>query len=211
MPIEPNDILRCTTKVLSPNNNYSLNVWWFKATGTGSAAEADVSTAAEAAIESFFGTLGTRMKVGTTFPELLLDQVAWELTPAPPSWKTLQTLTLQPWGETFNPAGSGEPLPTQDAVLLRMITSLRKHQGRKYFGPFTEAENNAEGLVGAAFIQDIVTVSTNLMTAHSIPNSTMELVFVVPNMSGPATNIFNTIIVGNVWRSQRRRQIGVGI
>lgn len=211
MPIENGDILRAATKILTLQNTYSMNVWWFRATGTGTADEWDTASTIETAIEAYMGVPAFAMKVGTTFPEMLIDQVAWEEAPAPAGWKVQQTIWLDEWGESFVPSGSGDNMPGSDAVLIKLITTLRKHSGRKYLGPFPETENVGNGLVSGTLVTNLGTAAGNLLNDYAVPNSSISVHFVVPNMAGNATNEINSILTSNIWRDQRRRQDGVGI
>lgn len=210
MPIEVNDIVRGAAKILLVSGDYAMNVFWYKLTGTGSADEADVFDAVVANLKALYNLISAQMKAGTTFPEVVVDHVAWEETPPPPGWKVQQTLGIGEWSPTIPPAAAGDPLPFQDAPCIRMVPVLRKHQGRKYLPAFTETHNTATGYIDPLLMMDLADFGAQMVLLTTVPNSALFLRMVIPNMTGPATLEFNQTIIGNVWRTQRRRQRGVG-
>lgn len=211
MPIENGDILRARSEMQFPDSSKLQNVWWFRVTGTGEADEADVAGEIEDALEVMHTMLLPFFYIGMSFTTLVIEQVAWEETPPPAGWKVQQTLQDAPWMELLECTNVANLLPPANAAMFRMVPVLRKHQGRKYLGGFTENDNLATGLISEALQAELLDVAACTVFTYAIPNSALFFNFVVPNMSGPATLGFTEVIVSNRWKSQRRRETGVGI
>jgi len=210
MPIETNDIVRAAVKILLHTGDYAMNVWWLRADGTGTVTESDFFDALQDYLGNIYSTFSQVMKAGTTFPEVLADQVAWEALPAPASWKTLQNIGIGPGVGIGAPAETTDPLPNSDAAMIRMLPAIRKHQGRKYFPAFCEQHNTSDGLIAPGLMTFLANGALMMDDDFPIPNSSMTMHLVIPNMSGPATNAPTSFSITNVWRDQRRRQQGVG-
>lgn len=207
MPLDVNDILRTTVCFLDPDGSQIQNVWWHRVLTAAPASDADAVTAVISDISQIYGQIDSNYPVGTTVNFVLIDKVSWEID----SWRTQYTVGIEgDWG-SWVPAAAADRMSPAVAALVRMNTLLRKHSGRKYFGPFTEGENSAAGRIGAGMMTALSGVHTAILNAMNFPAGGGSIAVVVPNMSGFATNEINSCVSNNIWRSQRRRQPGVGI
>lgn len=207
MPLAVNDILRTTVSFLDPDGSQIQNVWWHRVETAPPASDADAITSVMNDVAQMYGTIDQDMPATMTVNFVLIDKVEWEVD----SWRTQYTVGIEgDWG-SFTPAAVADRMSAEVAALVRMNTLLRRHSGRKYFGPFTEAVNSADGRIGVGFMTALTAMHTAMLSTVNFPSGGGNLLLVVPNMAGPATNNIVSCVTNNIWRSQRRRQPGVGI
>lgn len=208
MTVAVGDILRASFKWRDVNGSAIMNVWWLKAVGVGTAANSDVMTGIETWLGNIYVNFNTFLDDDQIGDEILVDKVSPTIGP----WEVLETVGLKdPILTSFDGEAIGEPLPFGVSALMRLQTPLRRHQGRKYFGGFTEAVNGTDGKLLPAIVTAIAAASFDIMAPVIVGASAVELECVIPVMAGFATNTVNATVVNNIWRSQRRRQPAVGI
>jgi hypothetical protein len=209
MTVAVNDILRATLTWLDRDNSKVMNTWWFKAIGTGTAENLPVFNTISDKMTLIFSNFIDDLHIEFVSDVLLVDKV----NPLVGPWEVTENIGLGhlDGGDMSGVEGLTDPLPAGNAVMMTLGTILRKHSGRKYFGGFTEAANGDNSRVAATVITHVAAASFTILGTESVPLTSIELLSVVPNMAGFATNQIVSTVVQGVWRSQRRRQPGVGI
>lgn len=206
MTVAVNDILRVRATMLDSWSQKHMNVWWCKATGAGTATNGDTFTGVLDMIDGIYLNLMNIMDLTAQTDTLLVDKVSW-LTDG---WEVIETIGYGAWGGMFIPNEEEEAIAPDKCILLKQVPALRKHQGRKYFGCLTQFVND-NGLVSAAGVLAVLMAGEDSVVGWVVPNSSIVLQMVIPNMSGPATNVYTQNVVGNIFRTQRRRYPDLGI
>lgn len=207
MTIAVGDRFRVTATFQFADLSKFQNVYWIRVGGSGTATDADLVTAVKSALISLYENVDIAMQANITADTVLIDRVDWVLD----HWEVLETLYDGAWAAGLSFGDAGTLLPRMAAVLVRMIPAIRRHQGRKYLGGFTESSNGGSGAIEVATINLAVAYSLDLMSSYSIGGSSCTFDFVIPNMSGNATNNIISCVVPSTWKRQGRRQHGVGI
>lgn len=207
MTTSPLDVFRVTTNFLDQMGSQYLNVWHLKATGTGTATDEQTINAVSSHVVDIFAQFSALMHNGMTPNTVQIDKVDWIAD----HWEVMYTLGVIPFPALTAPAATGDVLPFGTCALLRLNTMLRKHSGRKYLGGFSETHNNTSGLMTPALQNAIIAGAVAVLAGEDIPTTSLHLDEVIANTNGFSTNDVITCVVGTTWRSQRRRQPGVGI
>lgn len=207
MPIVDGDYLRVTADLLDPRGNHVMNVWHFQVTGVASPTDANVVSAAEAEILQLYALFDEDIVSGYSDNLILIDKVDWVID----HWETIYTLSNDAWPPGYTPGAVADELPPGVSSMITLGTLLRKHSGRKYFSGYGEGANTAAGLILAAVMSDMANVAAEILTPRAIPVDGGSLIHVVPNYKGTVMNHVVFTVMNNIWRSQRRRQPGVGI
>jgi len=180
-------------------------VWWFKTDFTASQTDALVFSGVDNYLRTVYIPFDGHIRNSWSCRDLKVDIVEH----VGGAWKTVQNVGFGSWGGTITPAGSSDALPEGVAPLGFLYTGLGKHQGRKFFFGFTEAECDAGGNLSATPIANIVAGLTCLLTPHVI-SAGNELVAVVADMAMGITREVVEVMSASIFGYQRRRRPGRG-
>lgn len=197
MAVEINDVVRVTAVMDHSLEGAVMNVWHAKQYA-GTASEAQFATAAATRLDTMYGYIDNYMPDTLTFEEIRFFNVT-QGTPMPTvSWPTL----------VDGDVDVGHPLPSVMSCLMFTRTSQSRVILRKFFGPFTEEnQQDAEwtsGITNAVATGMILWFSTwtsGLGTGQGGIWSPTDLAFY------EAT----TTVVRSVPAYQRRRRRGRGV
>lgn len=205
--VQADDILRVTVKLSHPVASLIENVWHFLVDGTGFAAAADAVDAVDTFLILVYNTLDALMSDDTTWVDAVIDILTfvidhWEVTG---HVGNIDALT------GFTPASGIDVMPPATAHMLRYLTDVPKHEGKKYFAPFTEVVNT-DGLITSSLtdLGNLVFLDT-LLYEDAIPNSSLTLKGIVLDVNQNIYRFSGSGIQSNRWAQQRRRKKYVGI
>jgi hypothetical protein len=162
---------------------------------------ADNPTAAAALaewIETVYAGLASVLSEHTTFESINILLLATDEALGDFAWPTL----------TIGGA-TGDQLPAADCCLSLQRTGFSRHVGRKYWGPFSEANQN-DGLWDATVVNACQAAALAASTTFTAANGVNMLGVVLNFALGTGFNVSQVATAGLV-RSQRRRNRGIGI
>jgi len=205
--VSAGDIIRATVRLSHPIMSAIENVWHFRCDGAGTAAGEDALSAVHKFMQDVYNTWDAIMSEDTTLVDIIVNTLLF----VQDHWTTGLAVGVINDITDFLPVSAAEVMPPSNAHLLRFRTDFPKHEGRKYFAPFTEAQSIA-GLVNQATIDlgNIVYLNT-LLYSDAIPNSALTLDHIVLDANQELYNIPETGIQSNRWSVQRRRKRYVGL
>jgi hypothetical protein len=176
-----------------------VNVWHFRFDDAGGELSLAQATTINGWLDDFYTDLAT------FYPDAWqVDRVVvrdWNTATGP----AYEFFTGLPSGTNVNSL-----MPTNLAVVMTKRTGLsgRSFRGRTYLGPFTEADNTADGFVSDELDAAITAAGADLLTASA---ATFELA-VVSQVTGGAqrpsavvTDV-TQVVVDNKWDHQDRRK-----
>jgi hypothetical protein len=202
-----NDILRATVKLAHPVGSLIENVWHFRADGSGSANPADVLDTIEGFMTLVYNAWDAIMHEDTTWVDCLVCILQFAVN----KWLTTADVGSIPILPDFTPASAQDVLPPATAHMLRYRTDTPKHEGRKFFAPFTEYYNtDGEPTQAVIDIGNIVFLNT-LLWAEEIPDSSLTLQAIVLDVDQEIYRFSGAGIQHSRWAQQRRRKKYVGI
>jgi len=207
MTIADGEIIRTSARFKNADSGDIVNVFHWKAEGTGSATEDAIMTAIEAKLDAAYAFLASHMWSGQDPYDVRHDVVSW----VGGKETVLETLGTRTWTLTTPPSGGTDAMPQMDAAIVNFRTLLPKTFGRKYIGGLLEAGQNGGVLTstvvsaltsfGAAILADIVSGTITLKPGVVTYKTTFSALHWVP---------FAAAIVNSVIGTQRRRRINRG-
>jgi hypothetical protein len=201
------DYIQATAKFFHPRLSAIQNVWHWFLDGTGTVDEGDVVVALLTQIPAIYEELESFLSDATEFVSLALDVVGW----VGDSWDVLTHL-----GESNDPdplwaaSAAGNVLPPGVAALGTVNTLYPKHNGRKYFAPFTEDDNDADG-DGTALLVNAVADALAVYDTALPMSATLDLAPAILNRAIGTYNSPVYVSAGPRFAYQRRRKLYRGI
>jgi len=207
MTVALDDIVRATVRFALPAASAIENVWHFVIGGTGTATDLDVATAVETFLSYVYETLDILMDDETTLVDVVINTLLFVVD----HWETgVYVNTLDEIG-AFTPASGGDPMPPGVTAMQRYLSQFPRHEGRKYYAPFTES-TNADSLITSSLTDLLSLVAIDILLYEAdIPNSNLTLALVNLTPDAELYTIPDHAIHGNRWAYQRRRKLYVGL
>jgi hypothetical protein len=120
-----------------------------------------------------------------------------------------QNLGTYPWDDVwYNPSGAGEVLPPGDSALLKLMTTLGKHYGRKFIGGLTETAQNS-GILVAGCVEDLADMATSFLSEFTISAGNYLVPVINSTLFQEALPVIEAA-ASAVIAYQRRRRPGTG-
>jgi len=193
-----NDVLEVTAKLSAGTNAAIQNVFHLVVKDFGGVPDENVPDDIGEYLEGIYDELDGGLWTGVSFVEYTIKNLT-----------TDTDLGTYPW-PTLTGGGSGDAnLPYGVAGLVKAKTTNGKHQGRKFFGLFTEASNDGGkpnaavkvllAAAGAAAYSSFTSIGANDYQPGVLERDVLGVREVV------------SVVVGLEWAYQRRRKPGVGI
>lgn len=188
------DIVRVTVEAIELGQKV-LNVYHYLVGGTCTDAEARADLMEQ--LNGLYSSVGTLQVNDTVYQNYYFHNVTDD-----------DDMGQEPY-EGDQPAGTGEPLPTQVAAMVVGDTLTPGRQGKKFFGGLAVSILSG-GLWSGAAVTVLLTVG-DIYVAPYI--GTESGVTFSPVVGSPTAgwSTMQTAEVGNIPSTQRRRKIGVGV
>jgi len=201
------DTIQAVVHLAHARTSAIQNAFHWLLTGTGSVSTVDLVDAINDQLEFAYVALETLMATGTTIPSTNITRLEWVTD----HWETAEQL-----GETFTPfagfgaADAGNILPPGVAGNARIHTAIPRHNGRKYFAPFTETNSDTDGDATAG----LVLAQANALTYFDTDITLAAGLFATPivlrrDIAGHTPIAY--VSSAPAFTYQRRRKLGRGI
>lgn len=195
--VESGQVVQVSAQMAYGLVNDIINVFHYEMLGGVTEDDDLVKLVLAAELDSAYSLLLADYGVDLLFDKLVFYNISADRPMGEESWPTL-----------VNGTNSNDALPLQNATQVNFRTGVKRSQGRKYLGGFTESGSDGAGLVDPAFqgrlqawADDLLidpTVGSGSMQIGHIKQSTGEF---IPWTTAQARPLFAT---------QRRRKLGVG-
>jgi hypothetical protein len=166
--------------------------------GCGTLDDDTVIDEIEARLDSAYNGLESTMHQDLQQVDMLLFNVS-----------TKEPIGVGTWATFSGGEKATDPLPPQDSALVLFNTKSNKSQGRKYLGVFSEDATTSGGRVSGNLLTDLATWAAVLIAPWIVGTGSLEF----GNWSEDKQRFAEwvSVTIHDVWRTQRRRQFGVGI
>lgn len=205
MTVADGEVIRASARWSGYHQQDLVNVYHFRTDFATAQDEQDVFDAVDTYLQSVYALMDGLMSSGVYVNDLKVDVVQYIAA----KWKVTQNVSFGPWGSTLATAAGDDVLPAGDAMVGFLYTSLGKHQGRKFFGGFTETSNTASGAVNSGLQTICISALTLLLTPYTI-SAGNDLITVVPGVYDGVVRDVISVGVNGHWGYQRNRKPGVG-
>lgn len=195
MTVTNGDILRLTAK-MSVNENDVQNVYHIRING-GPVADGDIVDGLGDAMDFIYDYIEAYSPATLDFDTIAV----WSVTEDRP-------LGEIEWPTLTNGSGVGDIAPLQLAALVLFGTETARSQGRKFMPPPLEEHLTAAGTISAAYQAALADFGAALLPVVIVDNWEYEF----GNWRGSISlfSEWETAIVKDIIRTQRRRVAGVG-
>lgn len=205
MTVPTGAALRASARFDGVHDQDIVNVYNFLTDFATPQAEQDVFDAVDDYLSSVYVEFDDDLYSTITPVDLKVDVVEF----VGGKWMVTANVGFGSWGSTINTTDADDPLPPGSAAVSFLYTNLGKHQGRKFFGGFTEGGNSLSGAVGSDVLTRIALGVVKLLTPHVIAAGNDLITVVLDTVDGTIREILS--IGSNAhWGYQRRRRPGVG-
>ena len=197
MTVVQNDVLRVTAE-MDETNVAVQNVMHFRSTNSSTIPDATALSELASVMDTVYTPLPAQLSTGFSFNQVRVQNVTQSIL-----------LGTAPFPVLTAGLNASALLPRPVAALITLPTNVPKVRGGVYLGGFTEAANVAPGTIAVATITQIALVAAELLIEHIFGvNSYRYVVFntILKTFALPTASI-----VPGIWRTQRRRRVGVGI
>lgn len=119
--------------------------------------------------------------------------------------------TPEPWiarVAALDGSNGGESLPAQVSAEVYFRTSISRHIGRTFLPTFCEGDN-LSGAIAATTLTDLATFGANVVAGSALTNGS-DLRKVIWDRSAGIGRSITSYVVPVLFRTQRRRRVGVG-
>ncbi len=205
MTISDGDVLRASARWSGPNAQDIVNVWYFQADFTTTDTDEDVFDAVDTFITRVFLPFDDDLSTDMTPVDLKVDIVDF----VGGKWVVTHNVGFGPWGAGITTTEASDNLPPGAAAVGFLYTALGKHQGRKFFGGFTEDGSSGSGSVDST-MQTRILLGLAQLLIDEIVQAGNNLVSVVPDTVFGIPREVLAVALNATWGYQRRRRQGVG-
>lgn len=201
MAFTAGDIIQVTAKLLNAGKEV-LNTFHIDFVDPGSAADDDAIRAGIAEwVEAIYDEFDDLISNTYTFDSIDFFNVTQGIGAGFTDWPTLV-------------AGSGvsNPLPPGVCLVVRAGVDAPRREGRKYFGGFTEGDNDTDGTASSALSLALATAYTVWASSFISTTDAVRLIPVIlTTIAGIPTPLeLGTGLLNGEWDYQRRRKVSVG-
>lgn len=208
MTVVVGDLIQAVAEFAHPNSSSIQNKFNFYVGGAGSAENADLVEAVGTWLGLLYENIDDLMSTGVTFVKAAIHSLVFIVD----HWELLEQLGIVEVLTGFAGGADDAFLPPSTSLVVNLVTNIPGHVGRKYFGGFTEGSNDTDGTPSAA----LVTAGANagLMMASAeieIDNSDLSIWMVILDTNQAIHREFPSTMTRNLWHTQRRRRVDVGI
>lgn len=205
MTVPTGTIIRASARFYGYHDQDLMNVWNFACNFTADQDENDVFDAIDTRLQAVYNDWDDYISDEIETNDLKVDGVDF----IGGEWVTVQNIAYGPWGAGFTPTKADDLLPAGCAAVGFLLTALGKHQGRKFFGGFTEDSCSASGAINS---------NAFLAIGGGLLDMTTEIVISSGNVMYPCVldytygiyRVIEKVAVNIQWGYQRRRRPGVG-
>lgn len=194
--VNPGDIVRITSRCRF-NGADIQNVFHVLLEGIGSATFTELITAVGDWLEYAYSELTPVQKNDFTYQDYEVENVTTSQASGSVPWPSLTTGEL-----------SDDGMPGQDCCLALLNTGFARHQGRKYTGGYTEA-NQTSGYWTNTVTTAVASYVTRILTPQLVATG-LSFYNGAYKKTPYAFRKFVTGAVTSLVASQRRRRPGVG-
>jgi len=191
------DIVRVTAKFLFHGTEDYSNVYHAQCALTGAASDASVHAAIAAKLDSQYDYV-------VPFQSLAFDYTTIE------TWNVTQDRPMveAAWPSLTAGEATGDALPAQCAALTLFGTNTARSQGRKFLAGFMESMSDSGGEILGTLLTALAQYASGLIVPMTITEGEMQF----GNWSVDLARFADwaSSKIGTVWRTQRRRVLGIG-
>lgn len=206
--IPPDSIVRAVAKFSHPATSQIQNVFDFLVNGAENVLDSDVVDAVDDYLSAVYGHIDALLDADTD----LIDVTVSLLQFVTDHWETIAHMGSILALTGFTPAEVTDVLPASTACLLRARTNVPKHEGRKYFAPFTEVSNTSSGLFTSNVTNAVAAAGSEFLSrAEPIGVSGNTLEYVVLDVNQDIYRFPDNVVVTSIPAVQRRRKLFVGL
>lgn len=205
MAVNDGDILRVSSRWYGYHDQDIVNVWNFRANLTVPASDTLIFDSCDDFVTDVFMDFDEDYHTELEPRDMKVDVVDFIAG----KWQVTHNVGYGSWGATIVTAKTDDVLPAGNACVVFLQTGLGAHQGRKFFGGFTELASSASGAVAPGVQTRVLAGADDLLTPFVIfTGNTLESV-VLDRGDGTVRPVTSVSILGQ-WGYQRRRRPGVG-
>jgi hypothetical protein len=199
MPFDTGDFIEVTANMKFGGKDIQ-NTFHFIVQTAGSNDQSDQLDDVGECIENIYGPLEAVMPDELTFDSISVYDLTQDAPIGNVAWPTFTVgANLQP------------PLSPALALVSRLTLGLPRREGRKYWGPWCDSENEAPGVADSGAVGIVQLAAVRFSLAFSAGNGAILRGRVRTNQLGVFVFApISSIIVNNEWDFQRRRKISVG-
>ncbi|MCK4959536.1 MAG: hypothetical protein KAT00_09040 [Planctomycetes bacterium] len=196
MTVQIDDVIRVTAK-MSLGVEDIQNVYHFKATGTGTATDANVTIALAAGLDGAYDEIDLLFSTAIAFDTIEFYNLTQDTYLGELAWPTLVA------GDDL-----GDLLPPQTCMFALFNTDELGSQGRKFLGPTTHNYLGADGTPLGGVLTDLAAFAADLLVGYVTGTVTM----VPGNYRKSTASFFQWVlaIIPDFFATQRRRYYGSG-
>lgn len=205
MTVPDGAVLRCSARFEGYHDQDIVNVFQLRCDFTAAQLEATVFSAVDTYLSSVYEEWDPYLEVTIAPNDLKVDVIEF----IGGEWVVTANVGFGSWGSSIVGVDAGQMLPAGVAAVGFLYTDLGKHQGRKFFGGFTETVNSQSGAILSSLSSLITAGLTLLLTPHTI-SAGNTLVSCIPGTADGVIRDVTSIGVNTHWGYQRRRRPGVG-
>lgn len=194
------DVIRAVARLVTATGEDIENVFFYKCQFNYSVAEAICTSAVAARVDEMYDFIEPAIPSDVTFADIDIQNLTQGLVYA-----------ALPWPVQTSGGGTGDTMPEQVCGLVVGRTNQSHVVGRKFLGPFIEA-NNTDGTWQSGLVAALGSFAADYISAIALGSSGGLIPGAARIVNGVVTafNFFLTQYTSNGVYTQRRRRRGVG-
>lgn len=204
MTVVEGDNIRASARFSMDQGQDHVNVYYFQAGVSYSETDEDTVGYIHDHIEALYSNMTTVLSNTASPVDMKTDLVEFiggkeEIT---------RNLGTVPLILSFDPAATGDPLPPGTAGLLKLLTTIGKVYGRKFFGMLVE-QHQVSGVLSSVLLTALDVVGGLMIANISTPPSGV----IYPGVMSKRESVFVPFAAYDVSSNvayQRRRRMGSG-
>jgi len=205
--VSPLDLLKVVVKWNNAWGSQIQNVYHMVARGADTVDDTAVIPIIQDFLEEVYGAFDQYMDDDVDLIEWIVDRVVFVVD----HWETIEHITEQFALTGVSPSETGAALPPGVSAFTRGRTDVSKHEGRKYFGGFTEPDNDVDGEMTATVTAAVASGASHLLEEYEVPGYDLSLTPVVLDVNQNIYRFMDNLITKAAWAYQRRRKQYRGI
>lgn len=207
MTVQAGDIIQVVAVLQNEDNNIVQNRFHFRCTGSGTPTDGAFNLAMHGLMTTLYQYFDEEVSNQYDALNLKIDKIFF----TGGTWETVANIYNGVWLSPPVFSNVGSPLPPGVAGLVRGVTGLAKHTGKKFIAGLVENTSGATAKLETAVANKLIQMMTDWGTENVLAGLDLSVWGVVLDTTNGTVRDPIAFSSTGVWSYQRRRRTGVGI